>query len=80
VDGTGVASALYDELEGIARERGLIRLHSEASEAARRLFLKKGFVVTARRQFDISGVPIHNYAMEKVLGNEDTERVQRVKR
>jgi putative acetyltransferase len=70
--GTGVASALYEELERIARERGVIRLHSEASEAARRLFLKKGFVVTARRQFDIPGVSVHNYAMEKVLGNEET--------
>lgn len=66
--GTGIASALYDELERIAREQGVIRLRSEASEAARRLFLRKGFVVTARRQFEISGVPIHNYAMEKVLG------------
>jgi putative acetyltransferase len=80
VAGTGVASALYDKLERIARERGVIRLHSEVSEAARRLFLRKGFVVTARRQFDVFSVTIHNYAMEKILGNEDTERVQRVKR
>jgi putative acetyltransferase len=71
--GARVASALYEELERIARERGVIRLHSEASEAARRLFLRKGFVVTARRQFEISGVLIHNYAVEKILGKEETE-------
>jgi putative acetyltransferase len=70
--GKGVASALYDELERIARERGMTRLYSEASEAARRLFLQKGFTVIARRQFEISGVEIHNYAMEKALGNEET--------
>ena len=65
--GQGVASAIYDELERIARERGMNRLYSEASEAARRFFLKKGFVVTSTRRFEISGVHIHNYAVEKSL-------------
>jgi putative acetyltransferase len=65
--GKGVAAALYDELETAARERGIARLYSEASEAARRLFLKKGFTVLHRRDFDVRGVPIHNYAMEKRL-------------
>jgi putative acetyltransferase len=71
--GKGVASAIYDELEKIARERGINRLYSEASEAARRFFLKKGFTVTARRRFEISGVEIHNYAMEKPLANAGPE-------
>jgi putative acetyltransferase len=62
-----VASALYDALEARARERGVGRLYAEASEAARRFFLKKGFIVTARRAFAIDGVPIHNYAVEKAL-------------
>ncbi len=65
--GRGVTSALYDELEQVARARGLTRLHSEASEAARRFFAKKGFTVTAKREFEIAGVPIHNYAVEKHL-------------
>jgi putative acetyltransferase len=47
--GSGVTSDLYDPLEGIARERGMKQLHAEASEAARRFFLKKGFAVVARR-------------------------------
>ena len=65
--GKGVAAALYDRLERAARERGLKRLHAEASEAARRFFLRKGFSVVNRRAFEISGVPIHNYAVEKWL-------------
>lgn len=68
--GTGVTSALYDELERIARERGITRLYSEASEAARRFFLKKSFLVRARRQLELDGVPIHNFAVEKTLTTE----------
>lgn len=65
--GRGVASALYDRLEATARAAGLDRIHTEASEAARRLFEHKGFVVTARRDLVVAGTPIHNFAMEKRL-------------
>jgi putative acetyltransferase len=65
--GTGVTAALYERLEQLARERGIKRLYAEASEAARRFFLKQGFTVLARRDFAILGVPIHNYAVEKRL-------------
>lgn len=65
--GQGVAAALYDRLERTARDRGIKQLHAQASEAARRFFLAKGFAVVARRDFEISGVPIHNYAVEKPL-------------
>ena len=65
--GTGVTAELYDRLERTARERGMKRLHAEASEAARRFFLKRGFAVVSRRAFEIAGVRIHNYAMEKWL-------------
>jgi putative acetyltransferase len=43
------------------------RLYAEASEAARRFFLKKSFAVVNKRAFEISSVPIHNYAVEKRL-------------
>ena len=43
------------------------RLYVEASELARRLFLRKGFTVVTRRDFAVGGVMIHNYAMEKRL-------------
>ncbi len=65
--GQGIASALYEELEMIAREKGFRRIYVEASEAAKRLFLRHGFTVVTRRDFDVAGVPLHNYAMEKEL-------------
>ena len=65
--GTGVASALYDFLEELAKERGMTSLYVEASEAARRLFERKGFVVAELFDFEIGGVPIHNYLMMKTL-------------
>jgi putative acetyltransferase len=65
--GTGVASALYDQLEAAARDRGLGRLHVEASEPARRFFLRKSFIVLRRRELTLGGVAIHNFAMEKLL-------------
>ena len=65
--GAGVASAVYDELERIARERGVARVYAEASEAARRFFLKRGFRVTSTRRLEVARVRIHNYAVEKAL-------------
>lgn len=64
VAGRGVASGLLDVAEQTARNRGLTRLYVEASEAARRFLLKRGYGVERRRDFEIRGVAIHNYAME----------------
>ncbi len=65
--GTGVTAALYAALERVAREQGIARLYTEASEPARRFFLKCGFTETGRNDFDLAGVAIHNYRMEKAL-------------
>jgi putative acetyltransferase len=65
--GTGVASALTGRLEQAAREQGIGKLYVEASEAARRLFARKGFTVVRRREIKRNGVAIHNYAMEKCI-------------
>jgi putative acetyltransferase len=70
--GRGVAAALYDALERRARGRGMPRLYTEASEAARRFFLNRGFFVVARRDLEVAGVAIHNYAMEKSLAEAQT--------
>ena len=67
VAGRGVAAALLDVLERAARDEGLARLYVEASEAARRFFLKRGYTVERRRDFEIRGVAIHNYAMSLAL-------------
>ena len=50
--GRGVTAALYAALEQGARERGIARLYTEASEPARRFFLKQGFAERTRRDFE----------------------------
>lgn len=64
VAGQGVASDLLDVLERTARDNGMARLYVEASEAARRRLLKRGYRVEHRRDFELRGVAFHNYAME----------------
>lgn len=63
VAGRGVAADLLDVVEQTARDEGMTRLYVEASEAARRFLLKRGYAVERRRDFEIRGVAIHNYAM-----------------
>lgn len=63
--GIGVGHALYTRLEEAAMKAGFARLYTEASEAARRFFLKVGFDVVKRQDFEYRGVAIHNYVMEK---------------
>jgi putative acetyltransferase len=65
--GTGMGAALYAALEEEANSRGLARLYVDASEAARRFFLRHGFTDQGRREFTRRGVAMHNYAMEKAL-------------
>jgi len=65
--GKGVVSELYDEVENTARKLDIQTLYTEASEGARFLFLKKGFVDRGRRDFEIESVALHNYAMDKSL-------------
>ena len=67
VVGAGVAGALYDALERLARDAGVAKLRVEASEAARRFFTTQGFRVEKRRDWQLRGVPIHHYAMSKAL-------------
>jgi putative acetyltransferase len=67
--GRGIASQLYDKIETAAREQGLGRLYTEASELAQRFFKRKGFVVLERQDKILRGVPIHNYRMEKTLSS-----------
>ncbi|CAE7835011.1 abgB [Symbiodinium necroappetens] len=65
VAGTGIAVSLYEQMEAHARQQQLTLLFTEASEAARRFFLRRGFVEKHRRDLEVGGVAIHNYAMEK---------------
>ncbi len=65
--GRGVGKALYEQLESAALKAGLPRLYVEASEAARRFFLRAGFTVVRRRDIWRNNIQIHNYLMEKSL-------------
>ncbi|WP_174297836.1 GNAT family N-acetyltransferase [Sphingomonas bacterium] len=67
-DHPSCAATLYHALEAVARAWGLARLHTEASEPARRFLERRGFVAAARRDFVLHGVSIHNWAMAKPLG------------
>lgn len=68
----GLPERVLAAAEQHARERGITRLYTEASELARAAFKRAGYVVLHRRDFEIphgdTSVPIHNYAMEKPLG------------
>jgi putative acetyltransferase len=65
--GKGVASALFGKIQDEARRRGAGRLYAEASEVARPVFSHWGFDLLRRNDFEVKGVAIHNYAMEKTL-------------
>lgn len=66
-EGRGVASALYAALETHARESAMPKLFVEASELARPLLERSGFVVLVRNELTLGGVNIHNFSMEKWL-------------
>jgi len=67
----GLADRLLAHAENEARSLGVTRLYTEASELARASFERSGYVMTHRRDFEIThdgvSVEIHNYAMEKPL-------------
>ena len=64
----GFANELLAQAEMVAQAEGIARLYTEASELARAAFERAGYAVEHRRDFEVDGVPIHNYAMEKMLG------------
>jgi len=65
--GMGVAALVYERLEQVARDGGMKRLYVEASEPASRFFARRGWRIIERNDFELAGVPIHNFRMEKLL-------------
>ena len=65
--GHGLAAKLLAHAEAEARKLGVTRLYTEASELARAAFERAGYTLQGRRDFDLRGVAIHNYAMDKEL-------------
>ena len=65
--GRAVGQRLSAALEAEARARRLSRLYVEASEPARRLFERQGFLIVHRNDLIRNGVSLHNYTMDKDL-------------
>lgn len=65
--GRGLAGQLLVYAEEQARKLGPAKLYTEASELARPAFERAGFKLIERREFELRGVMIHNYTMEKRL-------------
>jgi len=67
----GLTGQLLATVEMHARDHGIARLYTEASELARPAFERAGYTATHRREIAIMHedreVPIHNWAMEKLL-------------
>lgn len=63
----GVGSALYEHLEGVARDKGLKHLRVEASLVAKPFFENKGFTVVSENQVERRGQLITNFKMERFL-------------
>jgi putative acetyltransferase len=70
----GVTAKLYAALEESARVRAIKLIFVEASEPARRFFLRQGFLEEYRRDFNVRGVPIHNFRMVKRLEQQATHQ------
>ncbi|MEP0392507.1 MAG: GNAT family N-acetyltransferase [Erythrobacter sp.] len=65
--GRGLAARLLDHAESEAVKMGVTKLYTEASELARGPFERAGYALLKRRDFEMHGVAIHNYVMEKNL-------------
>jgi putative acetyltransferase len=67
---TGIASTLCDAIERLAAARGITRLAVDASDTARPLFEKRGYVAQHRNTIEIEGQWLGNTRMTKVLAAE----------
>jgi putative acetyltransferase len=65
--GQGVTSKLFKALEAHARSNNLKTLTVEASACAQPVFAHLGIETVNRRDFDLDGVVVFNFAMEKRL-------------
>ena len=65
--GRGVGGRLYDAVEREARRLNLSRISTEASITARPFFERQGFRVVREQTVWREGVPLTNFAMEKML-------------
>lgn len=67
---TGVATALCDAVERLAARRGIKKLAVDASDTAKPLFEKRGFVAQHRNTVEIEGQWLGHTRMTKVLASK----------
>lgn len=65
--GMGVATALCDALEELARQQGSPVIHTDVSITAKPFFLARGYRVVRQQRVERRGVWLTNFHMEKVL-------------
>lgn len=75
--GKGVAAAILEALEMVARTDALMQLTVNASDAAKGLFTRQGFTLIARNNLTLDGVAIHNWRMEKSLQRQGSSHLRR---
>lgn len=64
----GVATKLYDKAEDDLRNRGVQRVHTQASITAQRFFKLQGFQLVHHQVVRTRDVNLPNAIMEKMLG------------
>jgi putative acetyltransferase len=65
--GKGIASALFKQVERLARKKGIFHLKAEVSITARGFFEKNGFAPVAESRKMLQGMEFLHYKMEKTL-------------
>lgn len=70
----GVASALCDAIEKLAAARGVATLMTDASDTAKPLFEKRGFVAERRNTIEIDDEYLGNTRMKKALSPKAMRR------
>ncbi|MEP4197214.1 MAG: GNAT family N-acetyltransferase [Aliishimia sp.] len=63
----GIGGCLYAQIEAMARNADIARLHSQASYLVKGLFEQHGWEVVCKQQVERAGVKITNFLMEKHL-------------
>jgi putative acetyltransferase len=72
----GIASALVEALEKLAAARGAKRIAVDASDTAKPLFDKRGYVAQQRNSVPLGGEWLGNTTMQKTLAPEPRGRLQ----
>jgi len=67
--GRGIATALFKQVERLARKQGLPFVHTVTGSTARGFFEKKGFVLLREVQEIQAGVAFLHYEMAKALSS-----------